>query len=179
MNKKILVITTSLRSHSNSDTLAEAFAHGAKDAGNEVEIISMKDKSIGFCKGCLACQKTQKCVIHDDAVAIADQLKNAEVIAFATPVYYYGMSGQLKTLLDRCNPLFTSDYAFRSVYLLATAAEDEKTTVAGTVNGIQGWIDCFEHANLSGIVFAGGVNDAGEMKGHPALKEAYETGKAV
>ena len=54
MNKKILVITTSLRPNSNSDILAEAFITGAREAGHEVEKISLKDKSIGFCRGCLA-----------------------------------------------------------------------------------------------------------------------------
>ena len=95
--KKILVISTSLRHDSNSDALAEAFAKGAAEAGNEVESITLKGKNLHFCTGCLACQKTQKCVIADDAPAIVDKMYAADVIAFATPIYYYGMSGQLKT----------------------------------------------------------------------------------
>ena len=87
MSKKVLVITSSFRKGGNSDSLAEAFANGAREAGNEVESISLADKTIGFCKGCLACGKTQKCVIKDDAVEIAEKMKNADVIAFATPVY--------------------------------------------------------------------------------------------
>ena len=58
MSKKILVISTSLRKESNSDLLAEAFMNGAREAGHEVETVSLKNKTIGFCKGCLACQKT-------------------------------------------------------------------------------------------------------------------------
>ena len=58
MSKKILVISTSMRANSNSDMLAEAFVGGAREAGHEVEKVSLKNKSIGFCKGCLACQKT-------------------------------------------------------------------------------------------------------------------------
>lgn len=108
--KKILVISSSLRHDSNSDALAEAFAKGAAEAGNEVESITLKGKNLHFCTGCLACQKTQKCVIADDAPAIVNKMYAADVIAFATPIYYYGMSGQLKTLLDRANPLFTTDY---------------------------------------------------------------------
>lgn len=179
MNKKVLILKSSFRAHSNSDALAEAFAKGAREAGNEVEVVSLKDKNISFCKGCLACQRTQKCVIQDDAVAIAEKVKNAQVLAFATPVYYYGPSGQMKTLLDRCNPLFPADYAFRDVYLLLTAAENGEHTVAGTVTGLQGWIDCFEKARLAGTVFAGGVSDPGEIQGHPAVEEAYETGKRI
>ena len=123
MSKKVLIITSSLRAHSNSDELAQAFARGAKEAGNTVETVSLRGKTIRFCKGCLACQETQRCIIQDNAVEIAEKVKQANVLVFATPVYYYGMAGQLKTLLDRCNPLFSSDYAFRDIYLLATAAD--------------------------------------------------------
>lgn len=64
-------------------------------------------------------------MIQDDAVEIAEKMGVAEVIAFATPIYYYEMSGQMKTLLDRANALFASDYAFRDIYLLTAAAEED------------------------------------------------------
>lgn len=179
MGKKVLIITSSLRTNSNSDGLAEAFARGAREAGNMVETVSLKGKDIGFCRGCLICQKTQECVIRDDASRIAQKALNADVLVFATPVYYYGMSGQLKTLLDRCNPLFSSSYAFREIYLLAAAAEDEKDTVTGTVTGIRGWVNCFEDAHFSGMIFAGGVNESGTIQSHPAVEKAYELGKSV
>ena len=76
---KVLVITTSLRARSNSDRLAEELVRGAKDAGHDVECISLKKKDIRFCIGCLACQKTQKCVIKDDAVEIAEKVKNGGI----------------------------------------------------------------------------------------------------
>ena len=69
---KILVITTSLRAKSNSDILSEQLIAGATDAGHEVEHISLKDKEIKFCLGCLACQQTEKCVLKDDANKIAE-----------------------------------------------------------------------------------------------------------
>ena len=120
-----MVISTSVRGNSNSEKLAEAFADGAKAAGNEVELVSLKNKTIAFCKGCLACQQTGHCVIKDDANAIADKMLEADVIAWATPIYYYEMSGQMKTMIDRANSLFPKDYKFRDVYLLTAAAEDE------------------------------------------------------
>ena len=124
--KKVLVISSSLRSRSNSEALADAFIRGAADAGNEVQKITLKDKEIRFCKGCLACQQTQRCVIKDDAPAIVEKMHDADVIAFATPIYYYEMCSQLKTLLDRANPLYSSDYRFRDIYMLTSAAEDEE-----------------------------------------------------
>ena len=179
MNKKVLIISSSPRKGGNSETLAASFAKGAQDAGHSVETVYLREKTIGFCKGCLACLKAGHCVITDDAVEIASKMHDAEVIVFATPVYYYSVSGQLKTMLDRANPLFGSDYAFSKVYLLATAAEDAPYVVEGTVKAVQGWVDCFDRCQLVDTVFAGGVNGVGDIAGHPALEKAYQAGKEI
>ena len=177
---KVLIITTSLRAKSNSDVLAERLLAGAKDAGHDVEMISLKGKTIKFCIGCLACQKTQQCVLKDDAAAIAEKVKNADTLVFVTPIYYYEMSGQMKTLLDRMNPLYPSDYKFRKVYLLSVAAEDEEETPEKAISGLQGWVDCFEKAELVGSLFCGGLNNAGEAIGKKeAQDEAYQFGKSL
>ena len=177
---KVLIITTSLRTGSNSDLLAAKAAEGARAAGHEVEVISLKGKSIGFCKGCFACQKTLKCLIRDDAAEIAEKVKEADTLVFATPIYYYEMSGQMKTLLDRLNPLYPSDYKFRNVYMLSTAAEDEDLVCERAVSGLNGWVDCFEKAKFSGSLFCGGINDMGEAAGkEEELREAYDFGKAL
>ena len=122
MNKKVLIISSSPRKGGNSETLAAAFAEGAREAGNQVETVYLRKKQVGFCKGCLACLKLGHCVIQDDAVEIAAKMHDADVLVFATPVYYYSVSGQLKTMLDRANPLYDTDYAFTKAYLLAAAA---------------------------------------------------------
>ena len=179
MSKKILVISTSLRANSNSDMLAEAFVGGAREAGHEVEKVSLKDKSIGFCKGCLACQKTGSCVIRDDAGAIVEKMLHSDVLVFATPIYYYEMSGQMKTLLDRANPLYTADYAYRNVYLLAAAADEDEHAIDGAKKGLEGFIACFERARLAGCVFAGGVDAPGTVKELAALEKAHEMGRQV
>ncbi|MDO5138646.1 MAG: flavodoxin family protein [Oscillospiraceae bacterium] len=177
---KVLVITTSLRTGSNSDRLAEETIKGAKETGHQVEHISLKDKDIRFCKGCLACQKTQRCVIKDDAIEIAEKVKEADTLVFATPIYYYEMSGQMKTLLDRLNPLFPSDYKFRNVYMLSTAAEDEEYVCEKAVSGLQGWIDCFEKAHLAGSLFCGGINERGKAEScGKELHEAFEFGRSL
>lgn len=177
MSKKVLVISASLRKNSNSARLAAFFAAGARAAGHEVEEISLAGKTIGFCQGCLACQKTQKCVIKDDATGIAQKMLTADVLAFATPIYYYEMSGQLKTLLDRANPLFPADYAFREVYLLAAAADEDVHAMDGAIMGIKGWIACFPKARLAGTLFGGGVTNAGDIIGNPVLEQAKAMGE--
>ena len=179
MNKKVLIISSSPRKGGNSETLAAAFAKGAREAGDQVETVSLREKQVGFCKGCLACLKLGHCVIQDDAVEIAAKMHDADVLVFATPVYYYCVSGQLKTMLDRANPLYDTDYAFTQAYLLAAAAEDAPETFEGTEKAVQGWVDCFPRCTLAGTVFAGGVNDVGEIAGHVALEQAYQMGKEV
>ena len=179
MSKNVLIVSSSPRKGGNSETLAASFAKGAEEIGHKVETVYLREKKYGFCKGCLACLKVGHCVINDDAVEIAARMHDADVLVFATPVYYYSVSGQLKTMLDRANPLFDSDYAFTKAYLLATAAEDGEETVEGTVKAVQGWVDCFERCELAGTVFAGGVNGVGDIAGHPALEEAYQMGKEI
>ncbi len=179
MGKKVLIVSTSPRKGGNSEILANEFERGAREAGHDAETVSLRDKTIEFCIGCFACQKTGRCIIRDDADVTAQKMLTADVIVFATPVYFYEMSGQMKTMLDRTNPLFPLDYAFRDIYLLATAGDEEKSAMDGTVNGLQGWVDCFEKASLKGVVRAVGVTDVGDIEGNPALREAYEMGIAI
>jgi multimeric flavodoxin WrbA len=173
--KKVLIISTSLRNNSNSELLARSFYEGAK-INNDVELITLKDKTINFCKGCLACGKLHKCVIKDDTNEIVDKMCSADVIVWATPVYYYSMSGLMKTMIDRANPLYSRDYKFREVYLLATATEDESYTPEGTIKGVQCWIDCFENVEFKKTLFVGGVTEPGDINNSPKLLEAYEMG---
>lgn len=177
--KKVVIISTSLRAGSNSHALAEQFAEGAKAAGNAVELISLRGKEIKFCIGCLSCHNTGECIFKDDVPEIMDKVFNADVVCWATPIYYYEMSGQMKTLIDRMNAMYPKDYHFREVYLLTTAAENEEWTPKRTESGLQGWIDCFGKAALKGHVFCGGVNDPNDIAGNATLQEAYEMGKRV
>ena len=117
--------------------------------------------------------------ITDDMIPIIQKMHDADIIAFATPIYYYEMCGQMKTMLDRANALYDSDYHFRDIYILTAAAEEEAGVPERAVSGLEGWIECYPKSHLAGQVFAGGVNDMGDIEGHHALAEAYEMGKAV
>lgn len=180
MKKNILILSTSPRKGGNSDTLADEFTRGARDAGHDAEKISLAGKTIGFCRGCLACQKTERCVIQDDVNAIVQKMLSAVVLVFATPIYFYEMSGQMKILLDRSNPLFPADYAFREIYLLAASADENRDSMDGAVKGLQGWIDCFERAKLAGVLRGTGLDAVGAAKNAPlVLKAAYDMGKTL
>ena len=180
MSKKILVLSTSPRIGGNSETLADAFIKGAEEAGHETKKICLYDKRIEFCKGCLACQTTGKCILHDDAEKIVAQMKMADVLVFATPIYFYEMSGQMKTLLDRTNPLFPAEYEFRDIYLLAASADEEESAMDGAVKGLECWISCFEKSRLAGVVRGTGIDKKGEVANcTDVLSAAYEMGKNV
>ena len=178
--KNVLIISTSLRGGSNSELLAKECAKGAEEAGNRVELLSLKGKKIQYCIGCLSCIKTGKCVQKDDAPEIMEKLRRADVLVFATPIYYYEMCGQMKTLLDRMNPLYSSDYAFREVYMIATAADGGDSTFEKAYNGLQGWVDCFPKAKLCGLVAGGEIGDPEDAVNHPdVMEKAYELGKEI
>ena len=178
--KNVLIISTSLRGGSNSELLAKECAKGAEEAGNRVELLSLKGKKIQYCIGCLSCIKTGKCVQKDDAPEIMEKLRRADVLIFATPIYYYEMSGQMKTLLDRMNPLYSSDYAFREVYMIATAADGGDSTFEKAYNGLQGWVDCFPKAKLCGLVAGEEIGDPKDAVNHPnVMEKAYELGKEI
>ncbi|MBR4217954.1 MAG: flavodoxin family protein [Bacteroidales bacterium] len=177
--KKVIVISTSLRPGSNSHALAEQFAKGAEAAGHQVEFVSLRGKEIKYCVGCLSCQKTGACIFKDDVPAIMESVLNADVVCWATPIYYYEMSGQMKTLIDRMNAMFPKDYRFRDIYLLTTAFENEPHVPERAESGLQGWINCFGKSTLRGHIFCGGVGAPNEIAGNAKLQEAYELGHAL
>ena len=128
--------------------------------------------------------KTSKCVIKDDMNDLVEKVRNADVLVFATPIYFYEMSGQLKTFLDRCNPLFPSNYNFRDVYLITTSQvlEDHASDTATT--GLLGRTTCFEQSNLVGIIIGSGVenksNGFEDVTSRPdLLTQAYELSRNI
>jgi multimeric flavodoxin WrbA len=107
-------------------------------------------------------------------------MESADVIVFATPSDYYEMSGQLKTMLDRANSLYSSDYKFREIYLLTSAADTDAKAMNIAKRGIGGWIACFDGVKLKGALCATGAESAGDVKKNSALlKKAFAMGKKV
>ncbi len=178
MEKKVVVISSSPRVCGNSEIMAKSFAEGARNAGHKVEVVLLRDICLEFCKGCLACQKTGKCVIGGDVEKVLEKIVSSDVLVLATPVYFYGMSGQLKTLLDRTNPLFGGCYSFRDVYIICSSADSDEKAADGVISGINGWLACFEKARLAGVVRGTGVEGAGEIS-EDKKNESYQAGKNV
>ena len=179
MSKKVFIVSTTPRKGGNSEILADEFARGAKKAGHNVTKINIRDLNLKFCIGCLYCQSHDKCVHNDEMNGLYSEVQNADVLVFATPIYYYEMSGQLKTFLDRLNPLYPRENKFKDVYLLATAADSADSAMDGAIKGVQGWIECFDGVQLKGFVRGTDADGIGTISSTPAPNRAYDMGKNI
>ena len=177
MAKKILVLSGSFRKHGNSDLLCDEFVRGATESGNDVEKIFINDRKINFCRGCGVCNTTHKCVQKDDMEEILNKMVAADVIVMATPGYFYTMNGQMKTLIDRTVPRY-EEISGKDFYFIVAAADGNKANMQKTIEGFRGFTDdCLPGAKEKGIVYGVGAWQIGDIKGSPAMKEAYEMGK--
>ena len=109
---------------------------------------------------------------------ILEKMIAADAIVMATPVYFYTMNGQMKTLIDRTCSRYT-EISNKGFYFIVTAADDSKQAMERTLEGLRGFTSCLEGAEEKGIIYGTGVWQIGEIKGHPAMKQAYEMGKEV
>lgn len=177
--KKVLIISASPRKGGNSDTLCDQFMAGAQSAGHAVEKVRLHERKINFCLGCGACHNIHACVQKDDMVTLLDKMLWADVIVLATPVYFYGMNGQMKTFIDRCVPRYT-EIKNKDFYFIVTAADDRQDMMHKVIEGFRGFTaDCLDEAHEKGIVCGLGVWQLGEVQKTLAFVEAYRMGQKV
>ena len=178
MSKNILILSGSPRKGGNSDILCDRFMEGARESGHRAEKVFLRDKNIGYCIGCEAChQNNGVCVQKDDMAEILDKMVQADVLVLATPVYFYSMDGQLKTLIDRTLPRYT-EIRDKEVYFIATAAAG-RGAMERTVDAMRGFTDCLPGAQVKGIIYGSGVYQKGEVMDTKAFQEACQLGKRV
>ncbi len=179
MSKKVLIFSGSPRKSGNSDLLCDQFMRGAKEAGHEAEKIFLRDKRINHCLACGACQSDGgKCVQKDDMAEVLDKMIAADVIVMATPVYFYTMNGQMKTLIDRTYARYTR-ISGKEMYFIMAAATGSKQALERTLEGFRGFTSCLSGAREQGVIYGTGVFDKGDVKGSKAMTQAYEMGKNV
>ncbi|CQR72185.1 Putative NAD(P)H-dependent FMN-containing oxidoreductase YwqN [Sporomusa ovata DSM 2662] len=178
MSKNVLILSASPRKEGNSDLLCGQFMLGAKEASNRVEKIYLQDKTIGYCTGCGACYVSHKCVQTDDMAEILDKMIAADVIVMATPVYFYTMNAQMKTLIDRTVPRY-QEITDREFYFIVAAADSNKDAMERTIDGFRGFLECLNGAQEKGIIYGVGAWHKGDIVGSTAMKQAYEVGRKV
>ena len=108
---------------------------------------------------------------------LCEKMLKADVIVFATPVYFYSMCGQMKVFIDRLVPVYTK-LLNKEVYIIVTAWDSEKANLNSTVEAIRGLTrDCMEGTIEKGVILGSGSAEKGDVKNTPAYLEAYEMGK--
>lgn len=177
MAKRIVVVSASPRRGGNSDLLCDEFVRGAAEAGHEVEKVFLRDKRIDHCTACDACQGNGGgCVQQDDMAPILDAMISADVIVMATPVYFYTMNGQMKTLIDRTYARYT-EISGKEFYFIMTAAVKGKDLLERTLEGFRGFTSCLGRAREKGVIYGTGAWNAGDIKKSPVMVQVFEMGK--
>ncbi len=178
MNKKVLIITSSLREQSNSSILAEAFKEGAEESQNNVELISLRENRIAPCIGCNSCQIHGECFMKDKLNEILDKVIESDVLVFASPTYYYSISGTLKNFIDRTYAKFNK-IKNKDFYYIGSGADTSKESIDGALETVKGFLRCVENVQLKGVVYGLSLNDPGDAKDSASLEQAYELGKNI
>lgn len=179
MSKNVLIISSSPRRGGNSDTLCDQFMQGAEEAGNRVDKIRLAELTIDYCSACYACKKLGHCVKQDDMEQVIAKMRNADVIVLATPVYFYTMCAQMKTMIDRTlGGAQKAGLENKEFYLIATDA-DGKAAMERTIDGLRGYIECLPGAKEMGAIYGAGAWQLGDIQRNPAMQEAYQVGKSI
>lgn len=178
MGKKILILSGSPRKGGNSDLLCDEFMRGAIDGGNSVEKIRVAEKNIGYCRACYYCKDSGQCVQKDDMAEILQKMIDADLIVLASPVYFYSIDAQLKTLIDRTVARWL-DVHDKEFFYIVTCADEEKSACEATLACFRGYADCVESAKEVGVIYGTGVYEKGSVHGTAHMQEAYEAGKNV
>jgi multimeric flavodoxin WrbA len=179
MVKNVLILSSSPRRGGNSDTLCDQFIEGAQSAGHNTEKIFLKDRKINYCTGCGTCINGEKsCPQKDDMADILTKMISSDVIVMGTPVYFYTMCGQMKTLIDRLCARY-AEIRNKDFYFIITAADSNKAALERTIEEFRGLLICLDDVNEKGIIYGTGVWNTGEIKKTRAMNQAREMGKMV
>ncbi len=175
----IVILVGSMRKGGNTDLLAQAFAEGAHE-NNSVEIVSVADYKVNPCIGCNSCftREGNKCFQHDDMDGIYEKLKVADIVVVASPVYFYGISAELKAVIDRLHTPMRNEFSIKKLALLLVGAAELPELFDAIKLQYQLVLNFF-HLEDVGMVFVRGVKDKGDIKGNVALKEAYALGLSI
>lgn len=179
MSKEVLVLSASPRTGGNSDLLCDSFIQGAMEAGYQTEKVRIQQKNINSCLGCEVCKSNGGTCIHkDDMQEILNKMIEKDIIVLATPIYFYSMDGQLKTLIDRTYARF-AEMRGKSFYFIVTGSAPDKSYMETAVAGLQGFVDCVPEAKTNGIIYGVGTSEKGDVKNTKAIEEAYNMGKQI
>ena len=178
MSRTILILSSSPRVGGNSDLLCDALADGVRAAGNTVEKLHVSQMKIAPCRACEYCHEKGEgtCAIRDDMDQIWEALERADSVVFASPIYFFGFTAQLKLVIDRLYARY-EDLNLQTGALIVTCAAEEDVAESAKIL-YRKLADCYGFEN-KGIICASGVWSAGEVGETNALRDAYDLGKSL
>ena len=183
---KVLGIMGSPRINSNTDLLLEEALKGAQSQQAEVEKIAVDKMRISPCREYYGCLKDGNCVIRDDMDIIYPKLLEADGIIVASPIFFYGVTAQLKALIDRCQALWARRYVLKTIpesgkkgAFIAVGATKGKQLFEGSILTIKYFFQAFG-VEYSDELLVRSVDKRGEIKEHPdMLEKAFKLGKRL
>lgn len=176
---KILILVGSPRRGGNTDTLARAFADGAS-VHNEVEIVSVADYKVNPCIGCNSCfsREGNACFQNDDMAKIYEKLKSAELLVIASPVYFYGLSAQLKAVIDRLHTPMRNSFPIKHLTLLLVGAASLPELFDAIQTQYRLALNFFGLED-AGQILVRGCKEKGDIEKTDALERAYTLGAGI
>jgi multimeric flavodoxin WrbA len=187
----VLGISGSPRRNGNTELLIKEFMRGAEASGHKTELIILSELKISPCTSCGSCQKTGKCIIDDDMQLMHKKLLEADCIVFASPIYFCGVSAQLKSFIDRCQTLWSRKYILkqelispdkgkRSGYFISTAgSKDYNKVFEGAIFVVKAIFSTLDIKYTGELLFKD-MESKGDILKHPdALKMAFEVGSSL
>ena len=181
MANNILVLTGSPRRGGNSDLLADAFIAGARQAGHTTVKYATAEKNITGCKACKACfSKGSACSFADDFNELAPLLAQADILVFATPLYWFSFPVQLKAAIDKLYSFLIGQKILpvRACVLLVCGVAEEEAEYAGIVTTYK-QIAHYQHWQDGGVIIVPGVTEKGDILKTDGLKRAMRLGVSL
>jgi multimeric flavodoxin WrbA len=190
MAVKVLGIYGSPRKGGNTDLLLDQALKGVKEAGGEVDSLRVCDFNITPCRGCHACTKAGICAIKDDMQGIYPRLLAADIVILASPIYFYGLTGWTKAMVDRSQALWERKYTLldpalgdqapkKKGFFISVGGTKGQKLFEGTTLSVKYFFDAFNAAYTGDLLFRK-IDAFGDILKDPgALPQAFEAGKKL
>ena len=197
---KVLGIMGSPRKNGNADLLLDQALNGAREAGAETEKLPAADLKVAPCLACRGCERTGICVVHDTMTDIYPKLSGADAIIVSSPIFFMGLPGQLKALIDRCQPfwvrkyllhkpIYMSDESSENIGVLGTLTRRGLFIAVGATNlprtfdavrlEVQSFFHCIE-VKYSDELLIPDIEEHGAIANNPeAMSQAYRAGEKL
>lgn len=173
----IIILVGSERKNGNTTELSKSFMKGAS-INNKVEMISVSEYKVNSCTGCNCCLKNMKCVQNDDMQKIYEKLNEADIVVIASPVYFYGISSQLKAIVDRLHNPLRNTFNVKKLGLFLVGGAGIPNLFDAIKLQYQMILSFFTLEDI-GQICVSSVREIGEIKNTKALEQAYELGLSI